>query len=265
MLPRRAWVLGVLALLAGCAPSPPPVFEKLDFDYLTKLRLDVARVDIDDSWAPSGGGRQVGYLAPTRPEVALRAMAASRLLPAGTQGRAVFVIDNASVIQQGDSYVGSFAVHLDLFDGADAPNGHVEARVRATRAVSDDGDVDAVRTDLDTLVRKMMSDMNVEFEYQLRHTLGDRLQRTTPEAPTPQVEQQDLNAPPGARVAPPRPAPDDAVQTPSGPTPLSPPSTTLSPPPGMLDAAQPATLPPPTLPPPSLPPLDPPRVVTTPP
>ncbi len=254
MLTRRLFAASVLATLAGCAiQREPPVFEKLDFDYLTKLRLDVARVDIDDSWVPRGGGRQVGFLAPTRPEAALRAMAASRLMPGGAQGRAQFVIDDAAIIQRGDQYVGTFAVHLDVFDANDQPNAHVEARVRAVRPVTDGEDPVAVRIDLDAMVRKMMSDMNVEFEYQLRQTLKGRVQSSAdpPQAPAP-VEQQDLSLPQGARAAPPRPV--DAMPAPS-PTPLAPPAQ-LSPPPGMLDAAPPSR---------ALPPLGPPVVVTTPP
>ncbi len=258
MLTRRLLAFAMLAVLAGCAPQrEPPVFERLDFDYLTKLQLDVARIDIDDSWVPRGGARQVGFLAPTRPEAALRAMAESRLFPGGTQGRGLFVIDDASIVQRGDQYVGTLAVHLDLFDAADQRTAHVEARVRATRPVTDDEDAVAVRIDLDAMMRKMMSDMNVEFEFQLRQALRDRVRSSVdpPRAPAA-VEQQDLNLPPGARAAPAPPAEAAPGPTPLAPAPPSPPPAQLSPPPGLLDAPRPAT---------ALPPLGPPVVVTTPP
>jgi hypothetical protein len=193
---RRALRLAALLLVAGCSETPPPVFERLDFDYLTKIRLDVGRVDIDDSWVPSGRARQLGYLAPVRPEAALRSMAESRLVPGSTQGRATFVVDNASIIQDHSTFAGDFAVHLDIFGADDQRAGTVAARVRATRKATDDEDENAVRTDLDALVRKMMSDMNVEFEFQLRKALRERVQTTSPDAPAPApVETQDLDAP----------------------------------------------------------------------
>jgi hypothetical protein len=44
------------------------------------------------------------------------------------------------------------------------------------------------------MTKAMMSDMNIEFEYQLRHNLKDYL--TTPAAPDAPVEQAPLEQPP---------------------------------------------------------------------
>ena len=44
------------------------------------------------------------------------------------------------------------------------------------------------------MTKAMMSDMNVEFEYQLRHNLKDYL--TSPAAPDTPVEQAPLEQPP---------------------------------------------------------------------
>lgn len=182
--------------LAGCESRPKPVFEALSFDYLTKIKVDVGTIDINDSWAPRGSARQVGFLAPTRPVVALRTMASDRIVPGGTSGRATFVIDNASIIQDRSNYIGDFAVHLDIFDAQDEQVGTVSAKVHGNQKVTDDEDEDAVRTDLDTLVRRMMGQMNVEFEFQLRKALRDKMQVTSPAAPAPDaVDAEDLQAP----------------------------------------------------------------------
>ena len=251
---RRRHAIGfAILLLAGCAERVAPVFEPLDFDYLTKIKLDVASVDIDDGWVPSGGAQQVGHLAPTRPTVALRNMAATRLLPGGSQGRAVFTIEDASIIRQRGTYVGRFAVRLDLFTADNQPNGTVSAQVDGRRPVSDDDDI-SVRTDLDALVTRMMGGMNVEFEFQLRQALKAQLQTTSPDAPTPgAVETQDLS-PPTPQTAPPAPlqplAPSAPV--PLSPPPLSPPplsSPSMSPPPMTL-SPPPSYLSPPIVPPP---------------
>ena len=185
-----------LLLLASCVPPPPPVFEKLAFGYLTKIKLDVGSIETDDSWTPRGSLRQVGFLAPTPPVAALRSMAEDRLIPGGTGGHAVFVIDDASVVLFRSRFEGSFAVHLDLFDAEDKPVGTATATVRGARMATDDTDADAVRRDLDALVRKMMADMNIEFEFQVRSTLKERLQATSVSAPAPDgVDAQELELP----------------------------------------------------------------------
>jgi len=73
--------------------------------------------------------------------------------------------------------------------------GYAEARV--TRATAVSADAEPLRQTLYTLTTQMMRDMNVEFEYQLRRTLHDWLEETTPASsavPAP-VEQQPLPAP----------------------------------------------------------------------
>jgi hypothetical protein len=227
---RAAFILPLL--LAACAATPPKVFEPLDYSYLTKLKLDVGNIEIDDSWVPRGGGRHVEYLAPTRPIVALRRMAEQRLVPGGTAGRAVFTIDDASIFQGPSRYEGSLAVHLEVFDAQGNSKGSIYARVRATRSITDEGDPEAVREDLYVLTRKMMDDMNVEFEYQLRKGLNSVLQTTdTTAPPPPPVQQQDLSAP-GATQAAPAAAPAPATTAAPAASPAAP--IQFSPPPGPL-------------------------------
>ena len=208
-------LLGLPALLAGCGgPTQPTSFAPMGWDYLPRLKLNVAVIDIDDSWTPRAAGRERGFLAPTSPVDALRRMAEDRLLAAGTSGKAVFVIDDASIEQRGDSYVGTFAVHLDVSTSEGTRSGYAEARVTRTRSIRDDSP-QGVRAELYDMVRQMMADMNVEFEYQVRQTLRDYLQTTAPVAPAPgPVEQQNL-APPGL---------------PSQPAPLAPPEAAAPPP-----------------------------------
>ncbi len=46
--------LALLALLASCGggSAVPVTFEPLRYDYLTPIRLNVATVDIEQSWTP---------------------------------------------------------------------------------------------------------------------------------------------------------------------------------------------------------------------
>lgn len=195
-LDRRLFLLAPLAV-AACAAREPRVFEPLDYDYLTKIKLDVGQIDIEDAWAPRGAGRHVEFLAPSRPQKTLRLMAEQRLVAGGLSGRAVFGIDDASIILVRGRFEGHFAVRLELFDAHGAPSGSVQAQVRGARAATDAEDEEDSRADLDALVRRMMSDLNVEFEFQVRNAFKGQMQSTAPAAPAPEsVDTENLAAPP---------------------------------------------------------------------
>ncbi len=201
VLPRRAMLpLLAAALLAACAETPPAAtYRPLTFEYLTKLRLDVATVDVDNGWTPgpvAEGGAHVEGQAPEAPVDALRRMAQDRLLSGGSSGHATFVIDDASLSRINDRFQADFAVHLDISSGDGTRTGYAEARISRTRTISD-YTPEGTRRELYDLEKAAMDDMNVEFEYQVRRSLKDWLQPTSPAAPPPPpVEQQDLGTPP---------------------------------------------------------------------
>ncbi len=208
-VPRRAALLFCLAgplALAGCGGGAPPpeVFPPLDYGYLTKLRLNVASIQIDDTWTPAAdSGQHVEYLSPVQPLDALRLMAQQRLVASGSSGQARFVIEDASIIQHRDRLDGSLAVRLDVSTADGTRSGFAEARV--VRTMPEDPDQsDGGRAAAYRLTKQMMDDMNVEFEYQVRRTLHDYLQTTASSAPVPPpVQTQELAPPPGTTLAPP--------------------------------------------------------------
>jgi hypothetical protein len=196
LFPPRLVAAGLCLLLGSCGGSAPPLtFQPLTYDYLTKIRLDVASVEIEDNWHPAPGAQHVEYLSPEQPIVALRQMAQDRLFAAGNSGRARFLIEDASIIQGPTQYEGNFAVRLELTANDGTPRGSVEARVVGTHNITDD-DPNDVRADLYDLTKRLMSSMNVELEFQIDHSLGNALQPTTPTAPPPPpVQSQDLVPP----------------------------------------------------------------------
>ncbi len=243
---RFAVVMTLLLGLAGCgggAPPPAP-YPPFSFSYLTKLRLDVAKLAIDNSWVPSGEALHVEYLAPEQPVDALRQMALDRLEMDGSSGTAEFGIDDASIIQVHDHYDAHFAVHLKLLDNNGKSIGTIKAAVKDSRTFMDDSP-EAQKRDLYELVKKTMDDMNVEFEYEMRRHLGKHLLATKPLAPLPpSVQTQDLgkpgSTPAGAPAAPDAGTAPDSTAAPdnsAAPTPLTPSDSTTAPVP---DASVPA-------------------------
>ena len=233
---RRAFLFAsVLAapLLPGCAEEAPPAsYPPPSYDYLTTLKLNVGRVEIDDSWAPRGAARRVEHLAPVTPREALRRMAEDRIVAGGNAGRAVFVIEDASIIRGPRNYEASLAVRLDMADDAGNRLGQASARVVQVRPVRGESER-AMRDDLYAFVRELMNEMNVEFEFQMRRAMRDALQTTSTSVPEPgPVEAESLDGTP-APDSPPLP-PSETMSPPPGP--LQAPPATMSPPPGPLIA-----------------------------
>ncbi len=182
-------------VVAACVAAPetsPEAMPPLRYDYLTKLRLNVGAIDIDDQAVPTAPG-DVAALSPDPPAQALRQMAEDRLVAGGNTGRAVFVIENASILRgPGGELTGALAVRLDIMTGSGSPTAYAEARV--SRVLTND--TTGLRPALYDITRQMMNDMNVEFEYQVRHSLKDWLQEASPvSAPAP-VQQEQLSPPP---------------------------------------------------------------------
>jgi hypothetical protein len=222
ILSRRLFLLAPAAL-AACAEQAPASYPPPSYDFLTSLNLNVGRVEIDDSWVPRGAARRVDHLAPIAPREALRRMAEDRLVAGGNAGRAVFVIEDASIIRGPRNYEASLAVRLDMADEAGNRLGQATARVVQVRPVRGESER-AVRDELYAFVRDLMREMNVEFEYQVRRAMRESLQTTSGSAPGPApVETQSLDMPgqPGTPGQPPVPPQAD-------------PPVTMSPPPGVL-------------------------------
>lgn len=255
--PKSLAALALLVPLAACGggeEAPAQGFAPLTYGYLTPLRLDVATLTVDDRATPQGG-TDIAARSPVPPAQALGQMAHDRIFPGGGAGQAGFVIDQASILRQGDRLDGRLAVHLDLSSGN--RTGHAEAQVSRTT----EGDGGTPQSRLYALTKQMMDDMNVELEYQVRHSLQAWLQ---PDGDTPvpvQVQSLTGSSPlpvPGAAsggamlpgrpaaIAPPAAMPIPSVAAPSLPAPSVPPVTAplavtvapggMSPPPGFLTA-----------------------------
>jgi hypothetical protein len=187
----RRFVLLLPLALAGCGGEPEPIYEPLRYNYLPPLQLNVAGIAIEQRFVPAGVPPDVSGQDPVAPIDALKAMANDRLQAFGTANKAVFAILDASMAQQNDAVAGSFAVSLTILDDSGTQTGFAEARVQSRRS----GRIEDLRPMLYDMTRSMMSDMNIEFEYQIRRNLKAWL--TNGAAPGTPVEQAPLEQPQG--------------------------------------------------------------------
>ncbi len=171
---RLAPALLATTVLAGCddTPAPPPQdFPALHYDYLTPIRLNVADVEVDDqSTAPDG---DLAGRSPLKPASAMQQMAHDRLIAAGGAGTATFVVTEASITRTDHGITEHLAARLEIANASGGHAGFAEAHV--TRTETPGNGEPAGPASLYELTRQAMEDMNVEFEYQVRHTLHDWL------------------------------------------------------------------------------------------
>lgn len=198
MMTRRTSLL-LPWLLAACGGDPKRTYAPLRYDYLTPLQLNVSSIRIEQRFVPSGVPPDVSRLAPVPPLQALRAMAEDRLKPLGAADLAVFVILDASLMRRRDTLSGSFAVELDVYNAPGQRVGYAQASVNSNFS----GDLDDLPSRLYDMTRDMMDRMNIEFEYQLRRSLGSWLLPAG--ATRVPVQQQPLTTAPPRTLPPPTP------------------------------------------------------------
>jgi hypothetical protein len=236
-----------LALAACGGDDIPPTepYTQLHYDYLSKLRLNVGNVVVQDQSHPIGPD-DIAAQSPAIPALALQQMAHDRLFAAALAGTATFVVDQASIEKLPNGTLdGVLAVHLDITTPGGASAGFAAARVEQRHIPG--SDPENQQNNLYDLTKKMMEDMNTEFEFQLRKGLSSWLV-TGAAIPAP-VEAQPLGpavpappqtVPPAPSASPAPPPPNDGYQdplAPAAPPPppppqMSPPPTYLQPPPG---------------------------------
>jgi hypothetical protein len=171
------------------AAAAPQVFPR--YDYLSKVRIPAAAIDIVNQWSPAPlrNGTHVEDLIRFQPAAILEQLGRDRLSPVGSAGRALYQIDDASIIRLGDRIVGHMAVHLDIGASAASEARHIEASVAKSVGIEDQASA-AVKILLDQMVGQMMVDMNVELEYKVLKALA----HTSSAPQSPAVAQQDQDA-----------------------------------------------------------------------
>ena len=201
---RRALLL-LPATLAACASTPPAPREDgppIAYRHLTQIRLDVARIDIEERM-PSPGPTDAGRdLSPT-PAEAVRIMGQDRLAAFGTEHRARFSVTRAQILRTrnqggggvfssdpGERLLCQLTARVDILDGNDRRLGFAEASAERTRGI--ESTAAARRAGAEALLRQTMFDLNTEFEFQIRRALRPYLADAAAAAPPAPVAREEL-------------------------------------------------------------------------
>jgi hypothetical protein len=200
---RRAALAGLLAAAAcGGREQPLPVSVPAagppSYAYLTPLRLAVGRIEIVPAADPAA--TRTMPPAPLSPSMVVSAMAQDRLSVAGGPGSARFRTQIATLTRESAGSGGVFTsaaerltcvmrCRLEIITDEGTTAGFAEAEVRRT-ATRPAGNPTERAQAAEEIVRLAGSDLNVEFEYQLRRNLRSLLRAP----PSP----DDAPAPPAA-------------------------------------------------------------------
>ncbi len=98
---RRVLVLAAVLGLAAACSNPPmrPTYPDIHFTDRPPIQLDVARIELETTYQPPFKLPNVDHQFPIQPSRALENWARDRLKPVGRDGRAVFAIRDASVVE----------------------------------------------------------------------------------------------------------------------------------------------------------------------
>ena len=163
-----------LSACGGDNETQPQSFPPLNYNYLPPIRLHVANISIENDYLPDPGASTLIAEDPDPPANALLRMLQHRLLPDGTPGNGTAKIENASLEQVGNEYVGMMTVRLDLISADGREKGYTEASVSVTQtAPGADATPDTVRATLYGVTKQLMDAMNVQLQYQIQHNLGN--------------------------------------------------------------------------------------------
>ena len=184
---KRRLVLLAPLWAAACATEPERVYTPPSYSYLTPLRLNVASLTYSELPPPG----PLDSVSPLPPGPALLRLAQDRLFAGGSSGRAVVTVEQAQVVRANGGLDGVMALHVNVEASDGSRAAFAEARVSRHQDGLDNG----LRTGLYDITKRMLDDMNVELEFQIRRSLRDYLQLTTTAPPPPAVQQQPL-APP---------------------------------------------------------------------
>ncbi|MDX1712095.1 MAG: hypothetical protein R3316_13270 [Rhodovibrionaceae bacterium] len=178
----------VLLALSACQTRVERnVLPEITFRHKPPLQVGVAQIEVVQAYRPPMAGPHVDHLLQVTPADVARNWARDRLAAAGSSGKVVYTIADASVVQEpletDDSLLGTFKVEqavrynsrlevevsLQRSDGSWA-----RAVVEATRSltVAEDASLNERERAIHGMIEKLGRDFDAELEPTLRRVFG---------------------------------------------------------------------------------------------
>lgn len=177
------------ALVAACQSPPAPGWPEITFAHRTPIRLDVARVEVVQTYRPPQAAPNVEHLFPITPAAVLRRWAKERLKAAGTSRTARVTIVNAAVIEtklpthkglqglfysdQAQRYDATLEVRIDILDDGGRALGHVRTVAERSRTVTEGISLNERSRVWFELTEAVVRDFDTEMERTIRRYLAD--------------------------------------------------------------------------------------------
>jgi len=183
-----AFALAIVAVTGCSTPGTQKQFPEITFQHLPPIRLDVAEIVYSPRYQAPVNSPNIGHEFPTSPVTATERWIADRLIAAGSQGRAVVTIREATATEtrlplkkgvkgafttdQEWRYDAKVDVAIEVSDLNRQRSARANAGAKQSRTVGEDAslaDREKLWFDLvDTLMRRF----DQTFEAQIRKDLG---------------------------------------------------------------------------------------------
>jgi hypothetical protein len=185
--------LVLVAGLVGCeTPATRPVFPDIRFTDQPRLRLDVAKIEVQDEFRPSFQAPNVEHLFPVPPQRAAENWVKDRLEATGTTRRARVRIVDASVKEvelprtpgltgtftkdQAQRYDASIEMAIDILGDRGFVERTVSAKASRSQSVAEGITPNERDTVWYNMTKQLLADENLELEKQMRANFNYFLQ-----------------------------------------------------------------------------------------
>lgn len=168
---KLVFALPLLALSA-CGTTPPAqTFTPLNYSYLPPIVLKVSQINVTNRYVPTPSQVRTAAQDPAPPAATLLAMLKQRLQPSGQPGTGTVTVESAYVDNVNGTLMGQMTVDLNLASANGLATGFTEASVSASVTAPDSNSPDDMQAALYGLTKRLMTQMNVQLQYQIQKNL----------------------------------------------------------------------------------------------